>query len=186
MKNKMLPIIFLIALLLLLLGVWLWRRGNAAQSATGLPTGEVVYSDTARWERVDKPLLSHEHGLVGKPDYVLRLGQGRKNETIPVEVKSGNRPPQPHWGHLLQLGTYCLLVEAHYGERPSHGLLHYADATLRVPFTPALAAAVLTAATAIRQAQTARSVARSHEQPARCRACGYRDSCGDEALRDDR
>lgn len=191
MDYTALPLIVILAFILLLAGLWLLRKGRSAQQASGLPAGEVIYSDTSRWEPVEKSLLSHEYGLVGKPDYLLTvpnksksLWQWRlpKQEIVPVEVKSSKAPATPHLSHILQLGTYCLLVESHFGTRPSHGLLHYADATLRIPFTQELADAVLAAAADIRRAQSARRVPRSHSEPARCRACGYRAACGDEAL----
>lgn len=174
--------LILLALLLLGCGIWFLRRGQAAQQAGGLPTGEVIYSDTSAWQRVDQPLLSRRHGLVGKPDYVLAVKEGGRARMVPVEVKSGKQPRTPHWGHILQLGVYCLLVEEHYGQTPTHGLLHYADVTLRIPFTAALQREVLVAADALRQAQRAANVTRSHEEPARCRACGYREACGNAAL----
>lgn len=176
------PYVLLLVLFMLIMSLWLLRQGNRAQESSGLPEGEVIYSDAAAWQRVDKPLISHRYGLVGKPDYLLNIKEGRKQITIPVEVKSRNRPHQPHAGHILQLGVYCLLVEEHHGSTPSHGLLRYADATLRIPFNNALRRDVLTAAAAIRAAEQARDVRRSHDAVARCRACGYRHGCGNAAL----
>ncbi len=176
--------IFLLLLFigLVALGLWLRRQSRLAAQASGLPAGEVVYSDMESWQRVQAPLLSRRHGLVGKPDYILMLPAQKNPAVIPVEVKSGKRPPTPHHGHLLQLGVYCLLVEEQYGARPAHGLLHYADATLQIPFTRALEAEVLEVAAAIRQAQGATNVRRSHNEVGRCLACGYREACGRSAL----
>ncbi len=150
--------------------------------SSGLPVGEIIYSDTGAWQRVEKPLISRRYGLVGKPDYLLASAAGGKRAMIPVEVKSGKRPATPSTGHLLQLGVYCILVEEAYGLAPSHGLLHYADATLRIPFTAALRQEVLAAADAMRRAKSARTVHRDHQAVARCLACGYRHACGNEAL----
>lgn len=172
----------LCALSLLWLGFRLLRLGRDAQRAAGLPAGEVVYSDTGAWQRVEQPLLSRRYGLVGKPDYLLETKEGRRRMIIPIEVKSGKQPRTPHLGHLLQLGVYCLLVEEHYGQRPTHGLLHYADVTLRIPFTEELQDEVLAAAAGIRRAQHASDVSRSHQEIARCTACGYRTACGKSAL----
>ncbi|MEZ4675569.1 MAG: CRISPR-associated protein Cas4 [Caldilineaceae bacterium] len=147
-----------------------------------MPTSEVIYSDTNTWQRVERPLLSRRYGLVGKPDYVVVVEEGRRRSTIPVEVKSGKSPAQPHLGHLRQLGVYCLLVEETYGQTPTHGLLQYADATLRIPFTAELRRDVLAITAEIQQAHSARNVARNHNEPARCRSCGYREACGKAAL----
>jgi CRISPR-associated exonuclease Cas4 len=85
-------------------------------------------------------------------------------------------------GHVLQLAAYCLLVEDNYGYRPPYGYLRYADATIQIPYTNELRAAVLTAMRAMRKARTAADVSRSHEDAGRCQRCGYLASCGPQAL----
>lgn len=165
---------------LLLLGIALYWWGGMQRRRAGLPAGEVVYSDTGVWETVEKPLISRRYGLIGKPDYLVRVkGQG-KPTLAPVEVKSRSRPADTPAGHILQLATYCLLVEEVYRVRPPYGLLHYADATLQIPYTEELRQAVLDAAAAIRAARLASDVHRDHDDPARCRGCGYRYACGEE------
>jgi len=174
-------LLFLV-LALLFIAYWLLRQGQKAQRSSGLPTGEVIYADSEAWQRVEKSLISRRYGLVGRPDYIMAVGKNRTRAMIPVEVKSGKRPATPVIGHLLQLGVYCMLVEEVYGLTPDHGLLHYADATLKIPFTDALRQEVLIAAEALRHAQSARQVRRNHQEAARCRGCGYRHGCGKEAL----
>ena len=93
-----------------------------------------------------QPLLSRRYGIVGKPDYLLEVKQGGRTMTVPVEVKSRRQPPEPAPHHVLQLAAYCLLVEDVLGQRPTHGLLRYADATLTIPYTDSLRRQVLTAA----------------------------------------
>ncbi len=163
----------------------LWFAGRTRR-AIGLPHGEIVYSDTGALERVDKPLVSRRYGLVGKPDYLMRVedgGQGMGDKiTVPVEVKSRNAPSSPYDSHVLQLATYCLLVEDNLKARPPFGLLRYADATFEIPFTDALRHEVLQIADAIRDARTARAVHRQHNSVVRCRGCGYRRECGDEVI----
>jgi CRISPR-associated exonuclease Cas4 len=167
-----------IALLLLALGGWLLWRARRLRASTGLPAGTVTYADTADWQPVQRPLLSRRYGLVGKPDYVVKPATGAP---IPVEVKSRRRPAQPPRHHILQLATYCLLIEETSGSAPPHGLLHYADATLEIPFTPELRRAVLQTAEAIRRGRGAADLGRDHDDPARCRYCGVRHAC-DQAL----
>jgi CRISPR-associated exonuclease Cas4 len=170
-------LIVLIAILLLAAGVLLWRQGRRAHLATGLPTGEVVYADTGAWEAVAEPLLSRRYGLVGKPDYLVRVQQAGRAMLIPVEVKSRRSPTDAPDYHILQLATYCLLVEDVHKVRPAYGLLHYADATLQIPYTDELHRAVLAAAEGIRRGRSAGDVARSHDDPRRCRGCGYAHAC---------
>jgi CRISPR-associated exonuclease Cas4 len=171
--------LILFALALLLLGVALWRLGLRTHKATGLPTGEVVYTDTGAWEQVPKPLLSRRYGLVGKPDYLVWVRAGQQMTLVPVEVKSRRRPAVTPDGHILQLATYCLLVEDVHKVRPAYGLLHYADATLKIPYTDDLRRTVLEIAEAIRRARTAPDLHRDHDDPARCRGCGYAHACGE-------
>jgi CRISPR-associated exonuclease Cas4 len=170
------------AFLLLLLGIVVLLAGRRMHAASGLPGGEVVYTDTRAWEAQPKPLVSRRYGLIGKPDYLVRTQEKHSELTIPVEVKSGKRPQIPHAGHVLQLAAYCLLVEDTLGSRPPYGLLHYADATLRIPYTDDLRRQVLETAAAIRSARRASDLRRDHDDPARCVRCGYRHACGGDAL----
>lgn len=170
-----------LGVILLLAGIALRGWGVQQRAQTGLPVGKVVYSDTGAWETPEKPLLSRRYGLVGKPDYLVRVQAGSNTLLVPVEVKSRTQPAVTPAGHILQLAAYCLLVEETQKVRPPFGLLHYADATLQIPYTDALRQTVLDTAQAIRQARTAADVHRDHNDPARCRGCGYRHAC-DEAL----
>ena len=176
------PYLLAAALILVLLGLALLWTGRRKRAGTGLPAGEVIYSDTGMWQEVREPLLSRRYGLVGRPDYLVQVSEKGRQITVPVEVKSRNRPARPLDGHVLQLGAYCLLVEDRYKTQPPYGLLHYADSTLRIPFDGPLRCAVLDTADDIRRARSAPDVRRQHDEPARCRGCGYRHACGDEAL----
>jgi CRISPR-associated exonuclease Cas4 len=169
----------LLGIAILLLGLTLWRLGLRTRQATGLPKGEVVYTDTGAWEEVAEPLLSRRYGLVGKPDYLVQVRSGRQTTFVPVEVKSRRRPTVTPDGHILQLAAYCLLVEDVHKVRPAYGLLRYADATLQIPYTDELRRTVLEIADAIRRARTAPDLHRDHDDPARCRGCGYAHACGE-------
>jgi len=171
-----------VVFLFLGLGALLLGRGRARWQQTGLPAGEVVYSDTGQWEKQEKPLISRRYGLVGRPDYLVRVSENGRTVPVPVEVKSRRRPAQPYASHILQLATYCLLVEDVLKVRPAYGLLHYADATLYIPYSDELRAQVLKTAEAIRAARRASNLTRDHQDPRRCRHCGYRRACGPEAL----
>jgi CRISPR-associated exonuclease Cas4 len=149
-------------------------RAGAARRETGLPVGRVTYVDTGAWDRCERPLFSNRYRLTGRPDYLVQSGQG----VIPVEVKSGQAPDQPYAAHVLQLAAYCLLVEEQEGRAPSHGILKYRDGAFEVDYTPALRTELLDTLDAIRADLRARDVGRSHEEPGRCRGCGYGEKCG--------
>lgn len=169
-----------IAILVLgLLFLWLSQR---IQRSSRLPAGEIVYSDTSTWQKQQEPIISRKFGIVGKPDYLVIIKRRRQQHHIPVEVKSRKRPQEPYRSHIMQLGAYCLLIEDVYKERPPYGLLHYADDTLKVPFTNELRSQVLAATEAIRRNRSAANVSRQHNDKQKCRGCGYQQACGGEAL----
>ena len=177
-----LPFALAFALLLALLGGLLLWLGRRQRQRSGLPAGTVVYQDTEEMEAPERPLRSRRYGLVGRPDYLVQTRERGKSFVVPVEVKSRRRPAQPYASHILQLAAYCLLVEDNFDAAPPYGLLRYADTTLQIPYTDELRRRVLEAADEIRQARRAPDVRRSHDEPRRCAACGYRSACGSEAL----
>lgn len=167
-----------IALLLVIAGLLMLIWGRRMRKKCGLPSGAIVYDDSGAREELEQPLISRRHALVGRPDYVVRRVENGKQVVLPVEVKSGRAPAQPHPGHALQVAAYCLLIEEHYGITPAYGLIRYADGMRGVPFDAAARRSVLEAADAIRRARRAPDMPRSHNQPERCRRCGYRAACG--------
>lgn len=169
----------MLAIVLIVLALLVWFLAARAQRATGLPAGRVVYTDAGGWGRLEKPLFSQALHLTGKPDYLVR---GDRGHYIPVEVKSSRAPAGgPYPAHIYQLAAYCALVAEAYDQRPTHGLIKYADKTFSVDYTPALEAELLELLDSIRADSEADEVARSHTVPARCAACGFREVC-DESL----
>ena len=162
---------------LLLAGLLLLRQAIRQQQRAGLPQGHVIYADTGAWDRVERPLFSHQYRLTGKPDYLLK----DDGEIIPIEVKSSRAPSQPYRSHVLQLAAYCLLVQETHGLRPSHGIIRYRDQTFAVDFTPELEDRLLDTLDDMRQDAKESDVPRSHDNPAQCTACGYRPFC-DQSL----
>lgn len=165
----MLQLAALIALLALAL-LWLAKR---QQRATGLPEGQIIYTDTRGWLTVEAPFYDPNLGLTGRPDYLVRQGE----QVIPVEVKSTRAPQKPYDTHIYQLAAYCLLVEHAYHIRPLYGILHYPDRTFRIDFTQELEGAILNILENIRLQEHREELPRSHNSPARCRNCGFRSIC---------
>lgn len=161
---------FFLLLALGLLLLWLAQRGR---SRSGLPQGRVIYTDTDRWNRLERPLFSREFLLTGKPDYLVADG----DDVIPVEVKSGRAPTQPYSSHIFQLAAYCLLVEECYRRRPPYGIIRYADRTFEVDYTPELEDELLATLDDMRVDLADGGAPRSHNEAARCQACGYYEQC---------
>ncbi len=165
----MLALILALVLVGLVLLVWARREHRRA----GLPQGAVVYDDVGLKHTVARPLYDPELHLVGKPDYIVVNDDGY----IPVEVKTGRTPRAPYDGHVLQLAAYGLLVRRVLGKPAPYGYLRYPERTFRIVFTPELERRVLAVLALMQQQATRREVPRSHEHPARCRACGFRQVC---------
>lgn len=164
----------MIGWLLLIVAVLLLFAALRLRRSTGIPWARVRTSDTG-WRELERPLLAHRYGLVGKPDYVLETRAG----IVPVEVKPSRRAPEPYQSDLMQLAAYCLLIEETSGEAPPYGLLRYAEQTFRVPYTDALRADLIALLDALRADRSADDVPRSHDQAARCRSCGFYAMCDD-------
>jgi CRISPR-associated exonuclease Cas4 len=158
--------LFILALVLL----WLSSR---QRKRSGLPGGRIIYTDTRAWGEVERPLYDLKLGLTGKPDYLVE----QNGQIIPVEVKSGKAPDAPYDSHIYQIAAYCLLVQRVMGQRPPYGILHYSDRDFAVDYTPELESNLLEVLSDMRRDEVRTGVARSHEVPARCHHCGYRDLC---------
>jgi CRISPR-associated exonuclease Cas4 len=162
----------LVALLFLAALILFWRSARA-RSQAGLPGGRIIYTDTRGWGKVEKPLYDSQLGLTGKPDYLVE----QAGRIIPVEVKSGRAPEAPYDSHIFQVACYCLLVQRTYGKRPPYGILHYTDRDFAIDYTPELEAELMEVLAEMRRDEHRSEVARSHEQAARCRRCGFRSLC---------
>lgn len=163
------------ALALLGVALALLTAAALARRRTGLPWGRVIADDVGAGSVPQRPLYARRYRLTGKPDYLLE----RAGATIPVEVKPGRRSPRPYDSDLMQLAAYCLLVEESTGEAPPYGLLRYADATFRLPYSEAVRDALLETLEAMRDLLGADDAERSHDDAGRCVGCGFRAVCDD-------
>lgn len=163
-----------LVLVLLFLAAVLWFRGRDMHRESGLPAGNVIYTDTGAW-RANSDVLHASHlRLAGKPDYLVQQNDG---SIIPVEIKSGLAPDSPWEGQVLQLAAYCLLVEANYGVRPPYGILQYRDRAFAVDFTADLEADLLDVLDEMRATRDEPDPEPDHAERRRCAACGVRDAC---------
>jgi CRISPR-associated exonuclease Cas4 len=174
MMQFMLLVLFLSTVLAAIAAFWLGRH---LRLQTGLPIrARMVYSDTGAWEKVERPLFSRRYLLTGKPDYLVETDGAR----IPIEVKPNRVASEPRVSDTMQLAAYGLLVEESFGATPAYGVLKYRESVFRVEFTQELRAQLLEVLNEMRGSLGAEEVARSHAEPRRCRACGYRAECGQE------
>ena len=167
-------ITFTIGLLLATVAVALWSRGRQIREESGLPTGNIIYTDTGAWIENSEPLFAPDLRLTGKPDYLIEMTNG---SIVPVEVKSGKAPREPWEGHVFQLAAYCLLVEDHYGVRPAYGIIQYQDQAFEVDYTAELEDDLLDLLAEMRESRVEGELERDHEDWQRCQHCGVRKHC---------
>lgn len=165
---------FSLLLVLLAMAGLLLMRSRSLHEQSGLPRGQVIYTDAGTWFRNEEPLHAGGDRLVGKPDYLVQQEDG---EIIPVEIKSGTAPNSPWPGHILQLAAYCRLVDEAYGVRPSFGILQYSDHAFTVEYSADLEEDLLSLLLEMRHDHQAGDVERSHDDAMRCDACGYKERC---------
>jgi len=161
------------ALGLLVLSLIAWGISRWQRNRLQLPSGRVIHIDTARLRKPEGTLFSANYSLVGRPDYLINQG-GR---IIPIEVKSGVAPVVPYPSQLFQLAAYGLLIREHFGQEPPFGILKYRDRAVEIPFTPRLLEEVTALLEEMQSDSSAAAVDRSHQEPNRCRACGFRTAC---------
>jgi CRISPR-associated exonuclease Cas4 len=132
---------------------------------SGSLKGEIIYDDLSGRE---KPLLSREFMLTGKPDRIMRV----KDRFIPIEYKSSSHD-SPEKGHILQLGAYFILIEENYGNVP-FGYLEYRNRSFRIKNDDNLKRAVIEKAMEVRDNNYPH---RNHNNPRKCAKCPFREVC---------
>ncbi len=139
-----------------------------------IPKGKVTYSDL---NVPAKPFFSKRYRTTGKPDYVII-----ENDTyIPIELKSGSHH-MPRKNHIMQLATYCQLLEDTYGVFVPYGRLVYNDSDFKIPFDPKLRFELESTITTMRSALHQGNVELNHNDFGKCRSCSMREYCIDKLI----
>ncbi len=141
------------------------------KQASGVPEGLIMYSDL---NVPAEPLFSRRSHLVGKPDYIVR----HDRHLLPVEVKSGGHT-QPQRNHIMQLATYCQILEDITGEFIPEGVIVYNKTPCTIAFSPQLRFELASITRQMREALRDGMVERNHEEPGRCKHCSLRRYCDD-------
>lgn len=162
-----------LAIFLFVMGLLLLIQATRQQKGTGLPGGQVIYSDTSKWAPAEKVLYDPRVGLSGKPDYLVRQAE----MIIPVEVKSSKVAQAPYDSHIFQLAAYCRLVENEYKVRPEYGIIHYPNRTFRIEYSVDLENDMLDILFEMRSRTNRNQIQRSHNSVPRCSKCGYHSNC---------
>lgn len=164
-----------LVLLVLIINEYRSRRQRlieAQHKDLGLPAGELVYEDA---DGQGEPLTSEQYPLVGKPDYLIKLDDGR---LVPVELKLNiHDATVPYSNHMVQIAAYCLILEDYSDVPPTHGLLRYADREFTVEYTPALRRKVIRRLYEMQQCNEQQAPHLKSQKAAKCRACVYQAIC---------
>ena len=163
------------ALVLLLLNERRFRRTRLIgerQRALGLPEGELVYDDA---DGQGEPLSSSIYPLAGKPDYVVKLPDGRP---VPVELKLNvHDATAPYSNHTIQVAAYCLILEDYFAQAPTHGILRYADREFTVEYTSALKKKVIRLLTEMAKCSEQQPPPLARQRASKCRVCTFQAIC---------
>ncbi len=134
--------------------------------------GKIEYIDVDD----SKVFRSEEHGLSGRPDYVIRLDT-EEETLIPVEEKKGRTPRGPLYSHIMQLAAYCLLIEETTGRAPPYGILKYPEQEHQIEYNDDMRKALLDKISEMRGIRDVAQVHRNHNRPGKCRSCSRRSVC---------
>src|SRR5438105_13340628 len=178
--SILLPIGLILLLIALALGILILNERRYQRQrliaerhrALGLPEGELVYEDA---DGLGEPLSSSVYPLVGKPDYVVKLADGRP---VPIELKLNvYDATAPHSNHMVQLAAYCLILEDYFVQAPTYGILRYADREFTVEYTPALRKKVIRLLTDMARCSQKEPPPLTKQKAAKCRACTFQPIC---------
>lgn len=140
--------------------------------ALGLPEGELVYDDA---DGQGEPLSSDEYPLVGKPNYVVRLPDGRP---VPIELKLNvHDVTAPYSEHQIQIAAYCLILEDYFTQAPTHGILRYADREFTIEYTPAMRKKVIRLLNQMALCSEQEPPPLARQRVAKCRVCVFQPVC---------
>ncbi len=167
-----LSLLLLVGLMGVTAVLYLWSQ--RVRQKSGVPAGEIIYTDTGMWFPNNSALHAADLRLVGKPDYLVEQADG---SIIPVEIKSGRAPTEPWEGHVLQLAAYCLLVEENYGKRPSYGILQYKDVAFSIEYTPELEEDLLNIIADMQDDAHHPIPSRDHNNWKKCTHCSINHAC---------
>lgn len=144
---------------------------RATRAKYEIASAALVYVDSDR-ER-PKLFVSKRYGLSGRPDAVLLEGDVH----IPVEVKTGRTPRGPLFSHILQIASYCLLMEEEYGKAPPYGVIRYGDGSHDIEYNDDLKRLVLQKMGEMRACIAKGEAHRNHNRPGKCLHCSRRSVC---------
>lgn len=139
-----------------------------------IPKGKITYSDL---NVPAKPFFSNRYKITGKPDYIVF----ENDKYIPIEFKSGSYD-MPKQNHILQLATYCQLLEDSYGDFVPYGRLVYSNSDFKIPFDPKLRFELELVISKMKKSIKYGNVELNHNNSGKCRKCSMKKHCTDNLI----
>jgi CRISPR/Cas system-associated exonuclease Cas4 (RecB family) len=123
--------LFFISLALLFCAVLLLLLIRLLQKRMGSLNEKIFYQDSSITHA--DVLYANSLPLKGKPDAIIKIS----GSLIPVEIKTGRTPTRPRPNHVMQLMSYCYLIEEVYNVKPTCGILRYSQTgtEFEIPYT---------------------------------------------------
>ncbi|MFW6072281.1 MAG: CRISPR-associated protein Cas4 [Thermoplasmatota archaeon] len=169
--------------LIWLIGASYWLKISLTlQKETRTVRDEMNLEDQIAY--VDNPdkepdmLSSEKYKLRGRPDFIIE----REGKKVPVEVKTGRVPKGPFFSHIVQLATYCVLIEEEYDTAPPYGIIRYGETEFEIDYDDDLKELLLSKLEDMREAQQTRDIHRNHNRKGKCRNCSRRDLCSESLV----
>ena len=171
-------ILQILALLWLMGAAFFLRRSTVLEAQAReerrkmkVPEGEIIYVDLD--DESSKILASERYGLSGRPDHIIR----KDGHYIPVELKTGRTPKGPLFSHIIQVCTYCIIIEDIMGKAPPYGIIKYPERSFEIEYTDELRSMVLNLRDRLLSDMEKGEAHRNHNRPGKCRHCSRRDKC---------
>lgn len=151
------------------------RKSEKTRKTNNIQKGKITYSDL---NKPSKPFFSKKYRIAGKPDYIVE----KNGKLLPVEYKSANRN-NPLKNHVLQLASYCQLIEENYGCFVPYGILVYGNKkTFEIPFNPAVRYELESSMNTMRKVIKSGKVDRNHSDIFRCKNCSMQKYCSEKII----
>jgi len=160
------------AVFFILLSIITHNKVSYKRKKYKIPKGKITYSDL---NVPAKPFFSKRYRTTGKPDYVIV----ENGKYIPVELKSGSHN-MPRQNHIMQLASYCQLLEDTYGGFVPYGRLVYSNSDFKISFDPKLRFELGSVMNLMRESLQNGKIQINHSDINKCRSCSMKKYCKDK------
>lgn len=158
------------AFFLLWISLKITQRAAEVRKINNIIGGKVTYSDL---QKPAKALFSEELNLTGKPDYIVKTKEGR----VPVEFKS-TTAVRPYDNHIIQLISYCALVEKNFKDYAPYGMLVYSNNSKhKIMYNSSRETDLKNTMKKMRDILRSGHARRNHNIVSKCLNCSFREAC---------